>query len=241
MYMMNLTMHEFIRQMEEKRVNTVLIPIGMLEAHGEHCALGTDMLIPREFVRRLESRVGDKVMVAPEIPYGHSFALAPFRGTIDVPARVFEDYVAAIGGEFIKQGFRHIVLFNGHGGNMPSLSNVSERLADLGAYMLTINWWLDYRDHIVPIAPAVGHAGEDETSCVLAIDPSLVEMEYAHDHEDTVSRKIKAKDLGRRIYPHANSGNATQATAEKGESIYNALVEDILADLASFWAFANES
>ncbi|MCY0894777.1 MAG: creatininase family protein [Alicyclobacillaceae bacterium] len=237
MYMMKLTQHEFVRQMN-RGCDTVLIPIGMLEAHGEHCALGTDMLIPREFVRRLDGELGEKIMMAPEIAYGHSFALAPFRGTIDLSQHVFTEYVVNVGEQFIHQGFRHIILFNGHGGNMPALTEVADRLADMGAYVLTLNWWLDYRLTIIQYAPGTGHAGEDETSCVLAIDESLVEMEYAHNHEDTLSRKIKSKDIGLKIFPHANSGDALQATAEKGEQIFAALLPEIRKDIEELWAFS---
>ncbi|MHB1683031.1 MAG: creatininase family protein [Bacilli bacterium] len=237
MYLLNLTMHQFSEVMDSGQVDTVLIPIGMLEAHGEHCALGTDTLIPREFVRRLEQLVGDRVVMAPEVPYGHSFALAPFRGTVDVTAEAFSNYVLSIGLQLLQQGFRRIVLFNGHGGNMPALVTVSEQLADAGAVVLTINWWVDYRDLIVQHAPATGHAGEDETSCVLAIDEKLVQMEYAHDHVNTLSNKLKAKDIGRIIFPYANNGDATKATMEKGVAIYESLIPAILADLQQLWDF----
>ncbi|MCY0875188.1 MAG: creatininase family protein [Firmicutes bacterium] len=240
MYMMNMTQHDFLQAMKDG-IDTVLIPIGMLEVHGEHCALGTDTLIPREFVQRLEKVIGEKIMVAPEIAYGHSWALAPFRGTIDVSHTAFTSYVTEVAEQFFRQGFRHIILFNGHGGNISSLTAVGEHLADLGAYVLTINWWLDYRDTIVKYAPNTGHAGEDETSCVLAIDESLVQMAYAHDHTDTLSRKIKSKQMGLRIFPNGNTGNATEATVGKGLQIYEALIPEIVQDIRSLWEFAAES
>ena len=64
MYMMNLTSTEF-QEMKEK-ITTLLLPIGMMESHGPHCSLGTDVWIPREFVKRLDTLVGDKVLMAPE-------------------------------------------------------------------------------------------------------------------------------------------------------------------------------
>ncbi|MCL6452365.1 MAG: creatininase family protein [Alicyclobacillus sp.] len=236
MYLAELTSHRFV-ELREQGVNTVLIPIGMLEAHGEHCALGTDTLIPREFARRLEPLVGDKVVIAPEIPYGHSWGLAPFPGTLDIPGQVFADYVTAVGTQLVKQGFRYVILLNGHGGNMAALTLVSERLSDLGAVVLSINWWVDYRDLIVEHAPEFGHAGEDETSCVLAIDPKLVEMEYAHRHISEAPKKIRFRGLQKLTYPHANNGDATKATAEKGEAIYKALIPAILRDIEEMWSY----
>lgn len=80
--MANLTMSSF--QEISKEIDTVLIPIGMIEAHGPHCSLATDILIPREFCRRLDKVIGDSILIAPEIPYGHSWGLALFPSTIDV-------------------------------------------------------------------------------------------------------------------------------------------------------------
>src|SRR4051812_42155377 len=172
MYMMDLN----LRQLEEvlkSGVDTAILPIGMVEAHGPHCSLGTDVLIPREFLRRLDQMIGEKVVIGAEIPYGHSWSLQSFKGTIDVSADAFSNYVYEVGKEFHRSGFKNLVFFNGHGGNINSLNTVGEKLADLGLTILMINWWTDYRDTIKTITPEPGHAGEDETSLVLAISESL--------------------------------------------------------------------
>lgn len=237
MYMMALNMETFQKFRETS--NTVLLPIGMIEAHGPHCSLGTDILIPREFIKRLEGVLGDKILMAPEIPYGHSFGLAPFAGTIDVSAEAFTAYVLDIAKGFLQQGFRNIILFNGHGGNMSCLNTISEKLADLDANVLSINWWVDYRDTIVQFAPDTGHAGEDETSVVMAIDERLVEMtDRVGQHTIPVPRNIKFKDMGLTSYPHAYSGNAALASAEKGEQIIQALLPLIVHDIEALWEFA---
>ncbi|HEU4965453.1 MAG TPA: creatininase family protein [Bacilli bacterium] len=238
MKMMELNMRSFEKVRET--VRTVLIPIGMIEAHGPHCSLGTDILIPREFVNRLEPLIGDRVLMAPEIAYGHSFGLAPFAGTIDVSAEAFQHYVLDICKGFFQNGFTHLILFNGHGGNVASLNLVSEKLADLGAHVLTINWWLDYRDTIIQYAPDTGHAGEDETSAVLAIDEKLVEMGDVGQHTINVPRGLKFKDMGRFAYPEAFSGNAAAATVEKGEQIYAALLPLIVRDLEAMWRYTTD-
>jgi creatinine amidohydrolase len=235
MYVMNLNTNTFQNAIKNKGVNTVIIPIGVLEAHGEHLALGTDTIIPREFVRRIEAIIGDKVMIAPEVAYGHSWATAGYPGTIDLPNDVFEKYITAIGEQFIKQGLNHIVLFNGHNGNIPALSIVSEKLADCGACVLTINWWLDYQNLIVKYAPGVGHAGEDETSCMLTIDPTLVQLDLAKDANPSLSRRLKFPNIGLRLYPHANNGNPSQGTVEKGNRIFYDLVPEIVKDIEQMW------
>jgi creatinine amidohydrolase len=237
-YMMDLNMTTF--KEIQSGMNTVLLPIGMIEAHGPHCSLGTDILIPREFVKRLDPLIGDKVLMAPEIPYGHSFGLAPFPGTIDVSGEAFARYVLEIGKGFIHNGFRNIILFNGHGGNSASLSLVSEQLADAGAIVLTINWWLDYRETIQKFAPDTGHAGEDETSVIMASDPSYVQLENVSQHTIPVPRNLKFQNMGKVAYPQAYSGNAASATAEKGEQIYQALLPLIVQDIEMMWTFCEK-
>jgi creatinine amidohydrolase len=239
MYMMDLTASKF--KEIKSSIDTVLLPIGMIEMHGPHCSLGTDVWIPREFVRRLDQRIGNRVLMAPEVAYGHSWGLAPFEGTIDVSAEAFSQYVYQIGKEFHRNGFEQIVLFNGHGGNIPSLTTVAEKLADLGMKVLTINWWVDYREQILEITKGPGHGGEDETSLVLAIDKKLADPSLAGDHQVNMNPKIKYEESGKVLFKDGYLGNAGAATAEKGERLYEMMLELVLSDIEDLWRVAYES
>jgi creatinine amidohydrolase len=231
--MMDLNQKQF--QQAKQTVNTVILPIGMMEAHGPHCSLGTDVIIPREFLRRLNDELGEKILIAAEIPYGSSFGLLPFDGTIDISHEHFSNYVSEVGKEFYRNGFPHLILFNGHGGNIPSLQIVSEKLAKMGVTVLMINWWLDYRSTIIEITPGFGHAGEDETSLVLAINESLAETEGLEPQELGALPNLKYKGWGRDMFPDAYSGNPGAATAEKGERLYQALLPLIIKDIEQMW------
>lgn len=233
MYMSDLSMTTF-NQMKEN-VDTIILPIGMVEAHGPHCSLATDILIPREFLRRLDPIIGKKVIIAPEISYGHSWENSPFPGTISISNETFSNYVYEIAEGFLKQGFKKIVLFNGHGGNQSSLKNVAERIAELDGVVLSINWWVDYRDEIKTIVDHPGHAGEDETSLMLAINEKYVDISLVGHHEVTLPKNIVYKEWGKYAFPEAYSGNAGAATAEKGERIYMALLPIILKEFETLW------
>ncbi|KIY22778.1 hypothetical protein UB32_06410 [Mesobacillus subterraneus] len=239
MYMMDLTAAKY--KEIKKSVDTVLLPIGMIEMHGHHCSLGTDVWIPREFVRRLDAKIGDRVMMAPEVAYGHSWSLAPFEGTIDISAEAFSHYVFEIGKEFHRNGFEQIVLFNGHGGNIPSLAIVTEKLADLGMNVLTINWWVDYREQILEITKGPGHGGEDETSLILAIDEKLADPTLAGNNQIKMNPKIKFEKSGLKLFKDGYLGNAGAATAEKGERLYEMMLELVISDLEDLWRVAYES
>jgi creatinine amidohydrolase len=238
MYMMNLTATQF--KEIKKSVGTVLLPIGTMETHGPHCSLGTDVWIPREFVRRLDQEIGDRVLMAPEVAYGHSWALAPFEGTIDISADAFSQYVYEIGKEFHRNGFEQIILFNGHGGNIPSLSIVVEKLADLGMKVLTINWWVDYREQIMEITKEPGHGGEDETSLVLAIDENLADPTLVGNHQVKMNPKIKFANYGKVVFKDGYLGNAGNATAEKGERLYQMMMKLVLTDIEDLWNVSYE-
>lgn len=233
MDMMTMNLRDF-KEMQ-KTVNTVLLPIGMIEAHGPHCALGTDVLIPREFIRRLEKIRGSQILMAPEVSYGHSWGLSPFPGTIDISAKAFSNYVFEICRGFSDNGFKNIILFNGHGGNISSLDIVTEKLADIGVRTLTINWYIDYREDIKKITSDPGHAGEDETSLVLAIDQSYAFTEGVGNHEIPLAKRFRFKNGGMTLYPEAFSGNAQAATVEKGEKLYSMMLDLVLQDIETLW------
>jgi creatinine amidohydrolase len=232
MYMLYMNMDRFADAV--KQVETAVIPIGMTEAHGHHCPLGTDVIIPRRFLELIEQQMGERLIIAPEIPYGHSWNLAPYPGTVDIPADVFGEYVFQVGKGLAKWGIKKLVLFNGHGGNAPALSSVMERLADMGLTVMLINWWLDYAAEIRTICEGQGHAGEDETSTVLAIDESLVDMSKAHVNWKKAIANIKYPGISLKTLAFAQTGDATKASKAKGEAIYALVTEKIIALLDRF-------
>ncbi len=234
------------RQFEEAmgRVATAILPTGTVEAHGFHCPLGTDNIAPAELARRLERRHPDQLLVAPAVPYGHSWDLEEWPGTLSIPAAALEHYVAEVGLAMGRWGIRHVVLINGHGGNSGALGHAAERLADAGLRVVISNWWLDYAQDILTVTSGQGHAGEDETSVMLALAPESVEM--AHAGANPYRPKFRFKDQAARktLLRHAVTGDGRQATREKGERILElveARLEQLLQDLWADQLFSDRS
>lgn len=219
----------------QKKINTVIIPIGTIEAHGEHLPVGTDILIPEGLVDRIEKIIGDHVLIAPSVNYGHVWTLNPFPGSINISTKILSEYIFEIGKSFIESDFIYIVLLNGHGGNIPALSSVSERLADLGGTVITFNWWVDFKDEILKICEGQGHAGEDESSAALAVAESHCDMTLAKYNNRRLIANIKKKDIGLLSYEHAMNGDATKATREKGEKILETVTAKIVEILREVW------
>lgn len=162
-----------------KRINTIIIPIGSVEAHGHHLPIGTDIFSPRLFCENINEKIGDKIWIAPEIPYGQSYDLSIYPGTVTMPSEVMAEYVYYVGKSFYENGIEKIVFLNGHGGNITALSLATEKLVMLGVDVMTINWWLDFSGDILTITEGQGHAGEDETSAILYYNEELVQMDKA--------------------------------------------------------------
>lgn len=216
----------------KERVDTVMIPVGSVEAHGRHLPLGTDVFAPVEIAKRVEERLhrlGVEVLIAPPIWYGHTFVLDVYPGTINVAAEALKAYVREIMKEFAAEGFRRIVLLNGHGGNYSPLVLAAEEVA--GEFPETevwlINWWLDFREDILSICSSQGHAGQDETSVMLAIRPELVKMEDARGEKRSSKVRVIKKDIGRELFPDGVNDDPSLATAEKGEAILSVVSEKI--------------
>ncbi len=233
MKMMNLNQAKF--KEIQKKIDTVIIPIGTIEAHGEHLPLGTDVLIPEGLVEKIETKMGEKVLIAPTVNYGHVWTLAAYPGSINISTEVLMQYVCEIGQAFVKAGFKNIVLLNGHGGNIPALITAGERIADLDVQVITFNWWIDFKNEILQICEGQGHAGEDETSAALAVAEEYCDMSLAKENNRQLIANIKRKNIGLLSYQYGLSGEATKGSKEKGEKILNSVADRIMEILEQIW------
>ena len=227
MYIIEYTSDDFKKSSE--KIDTIIIPIGSVEAHGHHLPLGTDIFSPRLFCEKVNEKIGDKVWIAPEIPYGQSDDLSIYPGTVTMPSVVMAEYVYYVGKSFYENGLKNIIFLNGHGGNITALSLAAEKLVTLGASIMTINWWLDFSRDILTITEGQGHGGEDETSAVLYYNEELVKMDKAMKNPNKQVIPVRFKDRGKTIFQDALTGDATLATKEKGQRIFE-LLEDKIID-----------
>lgn len=160
-----------------KTDDMVIIPIGSTEQHGPHLPLGTDSYYAIEVAKKISSRTG--VMVAPVLLAGYSVYHSGFSGTLSLKPETMEQVLFETAEMLIKHGFRRIMFLNGHGGNGIVQSKVIHRINHNTEAMAVA-----LRD----TAPAGGeppkdwfdqHAGVQETSIMLYLEPDLVHMERA--------------------------------------------------------------
>ncbi len=170
------------REVVPAKIDTVLLPLGTLEAHGV-TANGADILAPVAIATELSARVN--AMVAPVIPYGFTGGLDAYPGSFTIPEEVYRAYVKATLHGLAKNKFRNIILVNGHGGGQTAILNAlaQEVGRETNTRILVINWWSYCSDITLEVfGEDGGHAGENENAFMMAIDPGLVHKQrYSPD------------------------------------------------------------
>ena len=175
--MERITWTEF-REWVPAKIQTVLLPLGTLEAHGV-APNGTDILAPVAIAREIAPRVN--AMVAPVIPYGFTGTLDAYPGSFTIPEDAYRAYVRAVVAGLAKNKFKNIILLNGHGGGQTAvLSALAQEVGrETGTRILVVNWWSYCSDVTLEVfGQDGGHGAENETAYMMAIDPALVCKEH---------------------------------------------------------------
>lgn len=182
----------FLGEMTDREVEafleehqTVIVPTGSTEQHGPHGPLLTDVLVPQEVARRIAPEVG--ALVAPTINYSLSYPHVGFTGVVYLRIPTFMALIEDLCASLAAIGFRRIVFLNGHYDNTYAIAyacaNATERMG-FGVRAYPVNYWdgLSAEEAAQFMDPTTGlHANRGEISAVLAIDPSLVDMDLAND------------------------------------------------------------
>jgi creatinine amidohydrolase len=158
-------------------VKTVLLTTGTLEPHGV-ANNGADNLAPVKIAEAIAPEVN--ALIAPHIPYGVTGSMGPYPGATHIPAEVYAPYVRAVILGLVRNGFKNIVIINGHGGPQTEVLNkVAQDVAlEHRVNTLVVNWWSTCSDVTQEVfGNAGGHAGENETAFIQAINPKLVKKE----------------------------------------------------------------
>jgi creatinine amidohydrolase len=156
------------------RINTVLLPTGTLEPHGV-ANNGADNTAPTAMARHIARRVN--AMIAPTIPYGMTGSLEAYPGAFQITESAYRPFVKQVLEGLAKNGFRNIIVLNGHGGPQTAVLNsvAAEVSAERRVRTLVINWWSFASDITKQVfGEDGGHAGWNETAFIQAIDPTLV-------------------------------------------------------------------
>jgi creatinine amidohydrolase len=221
-----------------REIETVLVPVGTLEAHGI-LSLGTDCEIPARLAEAIAPRLN--ALVAPTIPYGVTAHLGALPGGTHIPPAPFTEYACAVFTALTHQGFRNLVIMNGHGGNTESLRDASRRVHEqTGAFLAVYNWWTDcYPITEAELGVPGGHAGADETAAMLAVAPEQVfpdrwDPSIAFEHRNAL---LAFPEPGSLVYYNGKRSDPI-LNAKKAKDYWTKVVEhagEVLEDLVVRW------
>ena len=162
------------RQLVPAKTKTVLVTVGTLEPHGV-INNGADNTAPVAIAQAIADDVN--ALIAPHIPYGVTGSMAPYPGAVHIPEDAFRAYVRAVLEGMVKNGFRNIIVINGHGGPQTTiLEQLTRELAlNHKVNTLAIQWWALAGDVTLEVfGEDGGHAAINETAFIQAINPKLV-------------------------------------------------------------------
>ena len=234
----------------------VLLPTGSTEQHGHHLPLETDAFLVEEVCLEAGRRAPDRILVLPPVSYGLNMHHIDFPGTIHIEPEVFIAFCVNITKSVAYHGFNKILLVNGHGSNAPLVNLVARKTvlatdslcAAVGYFDLAMDAFEQIRD-----TPVMAHADEFETSLYLYLASERVRVQKVGRGGDVVGKYLSSdstsnyparfNDFWGRWTKLGVHGDATTATAEKGEIILDAAVSNLieLVDEWRAWPIAERS
>ena len=219
-----LTAPDFVQAVKQSQ-GVCVLPFGIIEKHGPHLPLGTDLLDVR--FATLNAVRQEYAVVFPEYYFGQIFEAQQQPGTIAYSLSTQLTLLQETVKEMARNGCKKVLIVNGHGGNESLLPLFAQsQLATPRDYVVYV---FGLARENVPGRPALKtpkndmHAGESETSHMLVARPDLVHMDRADSESGADQARLQ---LPENVYtgiwwyarfPEHYSGIGSAATKELGE------------------------
>jgi creatinine amidohydrolase len=214
-----------------------VLPVAATEQHGPHLPISTDTATIDGVVRAAIPKLPADLpaLFLPTCAYGKSNEHSRYPGTITLSATTLIALWMDIGASVARSGVKKLVLFNSHGGQMSVMDIVTRDLRERhGLMVVAANWYtlglpeglFDARE----IEHGI-HAGDLETSIMMALTPQDVRAERRQDFHsltETLARENRYLSITPRgkigwqtqdLNPQGACGDATKASADKGRAV----------------------
>lgn len=228
----------------KKNTNLAIIPSGAIEVYGPALPMGTDTLVSVKMCESVAAKVDG--IIGPCLEVGESAGLEAFPGTITIKAESFKQYMVDSVMSLKKWGFKDFLFLNTHLGNVPIIGQISLDLQrEEGIRCAQVDYWrllktLDYG--IIESGPtAHAHASEAGTSVMLYFYPELCDMAHAVNeppmYKDKFPDIIKYSKFTTKTVS-GTIGDATIASAQKGEQLVTRATNRIVEFLVDQWGYS---
>jgi creatinine amidohydrolase len=229
-----LTGPDFIKAIHRSQ-GTCLLPFGILEKHGAHLPLGTDLLNVRHV--SLAAAQQEYAVVFPEYYFGQIFEAKQQPGTVAYSLPLQLQLLQETTDEMARNGCKKVLIINGHGGNEHLLPLFAQAQMDKpNDYVVYVLWPMPKQASGRPQQKdkVDMHGGESETSRTLISRPDLVHMDRVQEESGKdLARQKLPEDVYTGIwwyarFPNHYSGDASTASKELGEFDVKAVVGEIV-------------
>lgn len=222
----------------------VIVPLGATEQHGPALPLLVDNEHGLQTAIRAARLLG-KTLVGPVVTLGFSQEHAAFPGTVSLSKATLAGVLHDIAESHARTGFRMVYFWVAHGGNHPVLQEVLPSLESKwpGCYVtglrdlaecVSATWNKIPVEKGIPISISGSHAGEFETSMMLAARPDLVHMKAAEAGNaapfESIVQKMMKEGIDK-VSPNGVLGDQRAGDAKRGDFYLNTLAEYLVTQV----------
>ena len=231
-----LTAGDFVKGIQQSK-GVCLLPFGIIEKHGPHLPLGTDLLDVRYGTEHAAEQ--EYAVIFPAYYFGQIFEARHEPGTVAYSSEIQLKLLQETTDEMARNGCKKIIIVNGHGGNSSLLPYFGQtqmaREHDYVVYVLDVG--SPKASSPGPAKKSKGvdyHAGEDESSNILYTHPELAHIDRASSESGGDQQRITLpSELYTGIwwyarFPEHYSGDGSVATRELGEWNVKNWIEEIV-------------
>ncbi|GAP06829.1 uncharacterized protein, putative amidase [Anaerolinea thermolimosa] len=206
-----------------KQDDRLILVLGAIEQHG-YLSLATDVQIPMALADAASKKTG--VLVAPAVPYGVSPYFLAYPGTFSLRLSTFLEVVEDIVRSAYQQGFRKILVLNGHGGNDPARGRLVELANELSGLRLSwYAWWTS--DSVEAVARKYGLSREHASWMEAFPFTRVADLPPGEKLSVHVKGILNARET-REAYGDGVFGGAYSAPMEVMDELFAACLADVL-------------
>ena len=238
----NFTTESFAALLATGKPVVALVAVGSVEPHGPHLSLITDTVISEAVAARAAVLIAGlsghslSPVIAPSVNYGVTDCAAGFAGALSISAEALTMYLRAVAAALRGAGCRVVCFINNH--LEPEHDRAVRAAAGPGVIVacpLTRKW---ARTLSAEFKSGQCHAGEYETSIILAAEPSLVQQSTQAALPVVPISLSEGLAAGKNTFAamgmaHAYAGNPAAATAAEGHEMIERLAAMVVTEVVS--------
>jgi len=222
-----LSYHSTADEINDSGIDTVILPIGSIEQHGPHLPIETDCIIPLEIAKEIAEKIG--AFLLPVLPISTCIEHMGKKGSVWMNPDTFYHMLTDILLSLKEQGFKRIIIFQGHGGIFvlgPIVRQINATNPDIKVIKVDFLNYLNTDEMLDTLESRDNlHACEYETSLMLFLNEELVRKDKIIDCVPDVPRDYLNYGSIFKYSKNGVWGRPSLATKEKGKRIFQILVD----------------